>query len=53
MEGGQRGLCLLPERLRRDMPPWLEVLLDVLGFAGFIGIATWMKAPADGKRVDR
>lgn len=41
------------------MPPWLEVLLDVLGFAGFIGIATWMKAPAemkasaDGKRVDR
>jgi len=22
------------------MPPWLEVLLDVLGFAGFIAIAT-------------
>ena len=43
----------LAERLRRDMPPWLEVLLDVLGFAGFIGIATWMKAPADGTRVDR
>jgi len=46
-------LPALPERLRRDMPPWLEVLLDVLGFAGFIGIATWMKAPADGQRVDR
>jgi hypothetical protein len=22
------------------MPPWLEVLLDVLGFVGFVAIAT-------------
>ena len=29
------------------MPPWLEVLLDVLGFAGFIGIATFMKSPGE------
>jgi hypothetical protein len=42
-----------PERLRRDMPPWLEVLLDVLGFAGFIGVATYMKSPAEKKQVDR
>jgi hypothetical protein len=42
-----------PERVRRDMPPWLEVLLDVLGFAGFIGVATWMKSPGDKNRVDQ
>jgi hypothetical protein len=41
------------ERLRRDMPNWLEVLLDVLGFAGFIGVATFVKAPGKKKRVDR
>ena len=35
------------------MPPWLEVLLDVLGFAGFIAIATWMKSPAEKKQIDR
>jgi hypothetical protein len=46
-------LLVEPERLRRDMPPWLEVLLDVLGFAGFIGIATWMKSPAEKKRAER
>jgi hypothetical protein len=44
---------VLPQQLRRDMPPWLEVLLDVLGFAGFIGIATFMKSPAEKSRVDR
>ena len=47
------SLPVPPERLRRDMPPWLEVLLDVLGFAGFIGVATYMKSPADKKHVDR
>jgi hypothetical protein len=46
-------LPVLPERLRRDMPPWLEVLLDVLGFAGFIGVATYMKSPAEKKQADR
>jgi hypothetical protein len=40
-------------RLRRDMPPWLEVLLDVLGFAGFIGVATWAKSPGETTRPDR
>jgi len=35
------------------MPPWLEVLLDVLGFAGFIGVATYMKPPADKNRIDQ
>ena len=35
------------------MSPWLEVLLDVLGFAGFIGVATYVKSPADKKRADR
>lgn len=35
------------------MPPWLEVLLDVLAFAGFVGVATYMKSPSEGKPVDR
>jgi hypothetical protein len=26
------------------MPPWLEVLLNVIGFAGFIGIAKYHKS---------
>ena len=45
-------LFVLPERLRRDMPPWLELLLDVLGFAGFIGFATWMKSPGEKEQAD-
>ena len=35
------------------MPPWLEVLLDILGFAGFIGMATYMKPPGEKQRIDR
>jgi hypothetical protein len=27
------------------MPVWLEVLLDVLGFVGFIAIATYRRSP--------
>jgi len=27
------------------VPPWLEILLDFVGFAGFIGLAIWHKAP--------
>ena len=34
------------------MPPWLEVLLNVIGFAGFIGIAKYHRAPG-GKLPDR
>jgi len=35
------------------MPPWLEVLLDVLGFAGFIGIATYIGSPGENNQADR
>ena len=35
------------------MPPWLEVLLDVLGFAGFIGVASYSKSPAENEQADR
>jgi hypothetical protein len=35
------------------MPPWLEVLLDVLGFAGFIGVATFIKSPGEKDRIDQ
>ena len=34
------------------MPPWLEVLLNVIGFAGFIGIAKYHK-PRSEKLPDR
>ena len=27
------------------MPPWMEILLNVIGYAGFIGIATYHKPP--------
>jgi hypothetical protein len=27
------------------VPPWLEILLDLIGFAGFIGLAIWHKTP--------
>jgi len=29
------------------VPPWLEILLDLVGFAGFIGLAIWHKAPRE------
>jgi hypothetical protein len=35
------------------MPPWLEVLLDVLGFVGFIGIATYLRSPGENSQSDR
>jgi multisubunit Na+/H+ antiporter MnhF subunit len=34
------------------MPAWLEILLNVIGFAGFIAIAKYHKAPR-GKLPDR
>ena len=34
------------------MPVWLEILLNVIAFAGFIGIAKYHKAPG-GKLPDR
>lgn len=33
------------------MPAWMELLLNVMGFAGFIGIATYHKHP-NGKLPD-
>ena len=30
------------------MPPWMEILLNVIAFAGFIGIAMFYKAPSNG-----
>jgi len=27
------------------MPAWMELVLNVIGFAGFIGIATYHKHP--------
>jgi len=36
------------------VPPWLEILLDFIGFAGFIGLAIWHKAPRkDDERARR
>ena len=26
------------------LPAWVEILVSVIGFAGFIGIATWNKS---------
>jgi len=36
----------------QQMPVWLEILLNVMFFAGFIGIAKYHKAPG-GKLPDR
>lgn len=33
------------------MPAWMELLLNVMGFAGFVGIAMYHKHP-DGKLPD-
>jgi len=27
------------------MPAWLEIVLDVAAFAGFIAIASWRRSP--------
>ena len=29
------------------MPPWMEILLNVIGYAGFIGVAIWSGLPWD------
>jgi hypothetical protein len=36
----------------RNMPAWLEVLLDVLGFAGFISLAIFVKPAGKNKQPD-
>ena len=42
---------VLPDR-GAPMPPWLEVLLNVIGFAGFIAIAKYHKSRSE-KLPDR
>jgi hypothetical protein len=42
---------MLAEEVRADAP-WLEVLLNVIGFAGFIGIAKYHKSRGE-KLPDR
>lgn len=27
------------------MPPWMELLLNVIGYAGFVGVAMYHKRP--------
>jgi hypothetical protein len=34
------------------MPPWMEILLNVIGYAGFIGIAKYHK-PSHQTEADR
>lgn len=34
------------------MPVWMEILINVIGYAGFIAIATYHKSP-DRKLPDR
>jgi hypothetical protein len=34
------------------MPIWMEVLLNVIGYAGFVGVATFNKSP-EGAAVER
>jgi hypothetical protein len=29
------------------MPAWMEILINVIGYAGFIGIATYHKSPSN------
>jgi hypothetical protein len=29
------------------MPPWLEILINVVGYAGFVAIATYHKSSKD------
>lgn len=29
------------------MPVWLEILLNVMGYAGFIAIAVWHRSPRE------
>ena len=35
------------------LPAWVEILVSVLGFAGFICIATWNKSPDENSNGRR
>jgi len=45
-------LTLPLRRERCVMPAWMEILINVIGYAGFIAIATYHKSP-DEKFPDR
>jgi hypothetical protein len=29
------------------MPPWMEILINVIGYAGFVGVAKYHKVPVE------
>lgn len=35
------------------VPPWLEILLDFSGYAGFIGLAVWHRPSCDESKDAR
>jgi hypothetical protein len=43
---------MFPKKGDPWMPAWLEILLNVIAFAGFIGIAKYHKTPGE-KLPDR
>jgi hypothetical protein len=50
--GTNIGLSDYLSRRGAPMPPWLEVLLNVLGFAGFVAIAKYHRSRSE-KLPDR
>jgi hypothetical protein len=42
----------IPLAERCVMPAWLEILINVIGYAGFIAIATWHKS-SDEEMMNR
>jgi hypothetical protein len=45
------ALGIVPPTGVRSMPLWLEILINVIGYAGFIAIAMYHK-PAKDERSD-
>jgi hypothetical protein len=39
--------CAVPLHERYIMPAWVEILINVMGYAGFIAIATYHKPSGD------
>lgn len=38
---------LFEGKVCRVMPAWMEILINVIGYAGFIAIATYHKSPGE------
>jgi hypothetical protein len=47
------GVFALASTKELPMPAWLEVLLDLAGFAGFLAIANWPRSPRKGGKPAR